>query len=372
MTKNFDNGKVFRVKQPTIILLIDPEDGSIVDANDTDIGKNRLDDIFESFNQLDSSSSRKYGGTGLGLTITKKLIELMGGSIKLTSEYGKGSIFSAQFEFVFKKLKDKKSKSIVSENLRLGYYIPKKLNILLAEDDCINQKIFKKILEKKRWTVTIASNGKEALNYLLEDSFDIILMDINMPELDGYEAAKLIAEKKNAHDGQIPIIGISVTAMQEDKERCLEIGMDAYVSKPVKAHNLYSVILKVLNRKAKVNTLIQRFDGDRELISEIINEIICDEYEQGFLNNIEKYIQHSNFKNLSRHIHKFKGGIAYFEASSILNLLEEMQTKCEKKDLCNIEHLYINLKREFAKFKNDLIDSKKIIDSTNSKTRPNN
>lgn len=328
-------------------------------VRDTGIGIQQSDfeDIFEGFRQVDSLSNKKYEGTGLGLTITKKLIELMGGRIKVDSQYGSGSTFTVTLKLGYGELEENKKSN--KEDLYLNPKKPLKLNILLAEDDYINQKIIKRVLEKNNWIVTEVFNGKEVLRRLEEKYFDIIIMDINMPEMDGYETTKLIREKeKNIH---VPIIAMTAAAMKQDKEKCLGLGMDAYISKPVKPDNLNNIIINVLNGNLNLKNIIERFDGDEKLLCEIIEDIICSKYEKEFIGNMEKYIQNSEWEKLKNCAHKFKGSISYFQSSIMLNLIEEIKRQCQRGDLHRIEDLFTNLKEEFIELKGNLKNYQKMI-----------
>ncbi len=204
----------------------------LVEDTGKGIRKKDLPYLFKPFSQLDSSMHRKYEGTGLGLVICKNLVEMMGGDIGVNSTEGKGStfFFTAKFEKI-KKMK--KEKSIEKEDL-------KGINILLAEDDPINQKITKYMLEKKNAMVTIVSSGKEVLTMLKEKSFDVILMDIHMPEMDGIQAT--LELRRAGID--TPIIAMTAAAMTQDKKLCLESGMQEYISKPVKSQELYKAVEK--------------------------------------------------------------------------------------------------------------------------------
>lgn len=212
-------------------------------VSDTGIGisQNKINSLFQSFHQLDSSTTRKYGGTGLGLSIVKNLIELMGGSIEAQSEEGKGSRFL--FEIPFKVIEGNTSDTIVNTTTST-IEIEKKLTILVAEDSRVNQLVITQFLNKKKWKTDIAENGKEVLQKLESNTYDLILMDIQMPEMDGYEATKFIREQEKITDKRIPIIALTANATEDDKKMCLKYGMDDFLSKPIRSEKLYSCILK--------------------------------------------------------------------------------------------------------------------------------
>ena len=203
----------------------------LFEVEDSGIGvsKDKQDLIFESFTQSDSSITRKFGGTGLGLTITKKLITKMGGSIGVRSEENKGSNF--YFTISFDKsleVKVNKKEELVKSDETLGILYPFK--ILLVEDIQVNQKVASKFLSRLGYTVSIANNGKEALAFVLSNPVDLIFMDIGMPEMDGMEATReirLIESKKHI------IIAMTANVDMEDRNKYLSDGMDDFISKPI-------------------------------------------------------------------------------------------------------------------------------------------
>ncbi|MDF2613819.1 MAG: domain S-box protein [Clostridia bacterium] len=217
----------------------------LLSISDTGIGiaENKLESLFQSFHQLDNSTKRKYGGTGLGLSIVKSLIELMGGTISVKSKEGIGSRFS--FEITFETLDEVK----IKEDLDLRDCLKKDmmLRVLVVEDSKVNQLLIKKMLTKKNWIVETAENGREALEKIEQDRYDLILMDIQMPIMDGYEAAKSIREKEMNSNIHTPIIALTANATEEDKRKSIEAGMDGYLTKPIKSENLYLNILKYVN-----------------------------------------------------------------------------------------------------------------------------
>ncbi|MBT8763500.1 response regulator [Desulfohalobiaceae bacterium Ax17] len=222
---------------------------------DTGIGipKDKMETIFDSFSQADNSITRKYGGTGLGITICKQLVELMGGSISLDSELGKGTTVKFTIPFLIASKSEIDAKDNNGEDNYIKGDDKKPLDfsrykILLVEDNLINQKLAKIILEKWGFNVVVAENGKKALDKLENEKFDLILMDCQMPEMDGFEATKAIRKIESKTGEHIPIIAMTALAMQTDKERCLKAGMDDYTTKPIKQDQLLKVITEILNK----------------------------------------------------------------------------------------------------------------------------
>ena len=210
---------------------------------DTGIGipKEQLNNIFDNFEQAANETSRVYGGTGLGLAIVKQLVELQGGKIFLKSAVGKGSAFS--FELDFKKTKSEITKAtVVTTNKKAT---PKNLNILVAEDMALNQILIKIILENFGFECDIAENGLIAIEKLQHGNYDIILMDIQMPKMDGFEATKHIRTQLNS---QIPIIALTADITKIDIEKCEVVGINDYVPKPIDEKLLYDKIMKYVGK----------------------------------------------------------------------------------------------------------------------------
>lgn len=220
---------------------------------DTGIGipEEKLDDIFSSFTQSSASTTREYGGTGLGLTISKQLVEHMGGSIWVTSNYGEGSVFAFQIPFeiaqvqeILSNQEEPKSKKRAS---RLSAIEGKR--ILLVEDNEINQLVAMTALKNWNLEVELANNGVEGLQAFQENEYDLILMDIHMPEMDGYETTKKIRELEQKSGGHIPIIAMTASALIGDNMKCIEVGMDDYISKPFEPDNLMRKIYRGITGK---------------------------------------------------------------------------------------------------------------------------
>jgi PAS domain S-box-containing protein len=213
-------------------------------VRDTGIGltKDQIGKLFKSFSQADSSTTRKFGGTGLGLTISKQLVEMMNGKIWVESEPGKGSsfIFKADFghgdeeEIAARSSK----KGFDEESLRSI----QGARILVVEDNEINQQVAQEILEKAGFVIDIAEDGKQAVEAVEKNSYDLVLMDIQMPIMDGYEATKEI--RKNHQFEDFPILAMSASAMTQDLESARKAGMNGHVAKPIELNQLFSALLE--------------------------------------------------------------------------------------------------------------------------------
>lgn len=221
------------------------EDGARVklsfSVEDTGIGvaPDQIDRLFDSFTQVDGSTTRKYGGTGLGLAISKRLVEMMGGEFSVDSGPGKGSRFS--FTAWLEHAEGMAAgEEIGTESELIGQI--KGACILLVEDNFINQRVAAEMLRKAGVTVEIASNGLEAIQAVGRSRFDALLMDIRMPEMDGYDTTRQIhADPRFA---SLPIIAMTAHTMKGDRKKCMEAGMNDYVAKPVDAKQLFSVLAK--------------------------------------------------------------------------------------------------------------------------------
>jgi PAS domain S-box-containing protein len=211
-----------------------------ISVADTGIGiaESKLNYIFESFTQNNAQTFRKYGGTGLGLAIVKQLVELQSGNIQVSSVLGKGSVFIVTIPFEIgnaERISDKQTNKTQDNHLLNG------LRILVAEDNLINQKVVHTTLVKQAAEVTLVSNGHDAIEIMKDEDFDIILMDLQMPEVDGYKATRYI---RQVMKNNIPILAMTADALKGEAEKCFEVGMSGFISKPFDPLDLYDQILK--------------------------------------------------------------------------------------------------------------------------------
>ena len=198
---------------------------------DTGIGipadKQKL--IFTAFEQADLSTTRKYGGTGLGLTISSRLVALMNGTMSVESEWGHGS----DFHFTVELTTAREQEQPASPEISKCEAPLRPLRILVAEDNPVNQRLACKQLERLGHSVVLASTGVQALEMLERQLFDLVFMDVQMPEMDGLEAARLLRQKEAFSGTHLPVVAMTAHAMEGDREICLNAGMDSYVSKPI-------------------------------------------------------------------------------------------------------------------------------------------
>lgn len=221
------------------------KDGSLIqfDVQDTGIGipPEKTKSIFESFTQADSVTTRKYGGTGLGLAISRRLVRLMGGDIYVKSTPGKGSTFS--FRLALKEgIAFENEETLVQGSEKSLEQL--KLSVLLVEDNKLNQLVAKEFLGQWGLQVTIASNGVEALQKIQSKTFDLVLMDLQMPEMNGYEATQEIRSLSDRYFKEVPIIALTASAMMDMREKVVSYGMNDFMSKPFQPDELHKLITK--------------------------------------------------------------------------------------------------------------------------------
>jgi signal transduction histidine kinase/CheY-like chemotaxis protein len=230
-------------------LQTDEEDFVEASVHDTGIGITEEDKkkLFSSFTQLDGSTTKQYAGSGLGLVISRRLARMMGGEIYLESERGLGSTFRCRLPLVtVPPHEDTETGRREAKQQAEGEM--ESLTVLLAEDNKINQVFLTRILEKQGHMVTLAENGEEAVRLFEKGGFDVVLMDIQMPVLDGLDACRRIRQLEEAGGARTVVIALTAYAMEEDRQRIVSAGMDDYISKPVDAARLFETIARTLKR----------------------------------------------------------------------------------------------------------------------------
>lgn len=316
-------------------------------VKDTGIGiaADKIQSVFERFNQGSNSTTRKFGGTGLGLSIVKRLVELQGGNIWVTSKENEGSVF--EFTIVFNNNKDcvYAEKATGAEGVKQPE--PNAVKVLLVEDNAMNQKLAEKILHNMGYRVEIADNGKIAVDKVQENKYDLVLMDMQMPEMDGYEAATIIRKKLN---NSIPIIAMTAHAMTGEKEKCLELGMNDYISKPFKPDNLREKIaaLVIRQEKEKKKSLInldvlKLIAGDDHQFTQKILMVFVEDTPVE-LDNLHRAIEredHTVVRNIS---HKLISSIGLVGLKDrLLPVLHEMENISG--NMLRIQELYQDLRQ---------------------------
>ena len=230
-------------------------------VTDTGIGihDEKKDLLFRVFSQVDDSHSRSYGGTGLGLVISKELVERMGGTITFTSEMGKGSTFFCTIPLG--EAEAERDVILTTEKTALAGDVPRaeemtKPRLLVAEDDQVIRQILGTMFRMFKYEIAFAENGQKVVEMWEGGKYDLILMDVQMPRMNGFEATAAIREKERTCGGHIPIIAMTAHASKEDEERCLDAGMDAYISKPID----FKACLQLIGETFKNTSEIQGVD----------------------------------------------------------------------------------------------------------------
>lgn len=321
----------------------------IIQDSGIGIAKENRDMIFDRFKQESSDTTRKYGGTGLGLSIVKNLTELMGGQISIESVIGRGSDFIVLLPLI--KCNDQQLNEYLEIQDKKKYYdnsIPVKLNILLAEDNRINQQYCKMLLNQFGFECTIANNGKEALKCLEKQHFDLILMDIQMPEMDGYEATRIIRSKLM---NSIPIIALTANAMADEHKKCFEMGMDSYVSKPFQPADLHLKIMDIYANKlahptfttsivnleniAKKKPLIEpefiksQVQGNLTAANELLEIFIQDVPDE--MKKLKSAVEIYNYEAINEVSHKLVSSFSILGIASAVHILQSMEQLGSKK-----------------------------------------
>jgi CheY-like chemotaxis protein len=222
---------------------------------DSGIGvpKEKQQTIFQPFHQADGSTTRRFGGTGLGLAISSTLVQLMGGRIWVESQTNEGSVFQFTVRFGRADMAYAPQKNAPMEPPRhslpaamMPVDLPgRRLHVLLAEDNVVNQLLAASLLKRRGHRVTIVTDGQQALAAIAATAFDIVLMDVQMPIMGGLDATRSIRLTESATSVHLPIVAMTAHAMKGDRERCLEAGMDDYMSKPLSPATLYEIVERV-------------------------------------------------------------------------------------------------------------------------------
>ena len=309
------------------------------------IPKEKQQKVFEEFIQADDSTTRKYGGTGLGLAICNKIISLMGGKLKLVSEEGKGATFYFDIDFEIS------SETIENDNEYLQReIISKSSKILVAEDNQTNQKLIRLFLNKLNLDCKIVSDGAEALEIFKTKKFDLVLMDCQMPIMDGYEASVSIRnyEKEN-NLKPTTIIALTANAFASDKEHCLSVGMDDVIIKPIKMSDLIEKLNKYLKDEEKnsqkinidkdetVNVLISEFGLEKEDIEDLLNTFINTFSEQKAL--LKSLWEEKDYSQVNEIAHSIAGASANLRIEKISIPARELNNLLKNKSDYNANDL---------------------------------
>lgn len=336
---------------------------------DTGIGitEEKLLTIFDRFTQAEASTTRKFGGTGLGLNIVKQLIELQKGKIDVKSKIGKGSEFYFYLEFL--KPETAVVETIIKSNLKKN--TNEKLSILLCEDNELNKRLAKNVIQNFGYELDIASNGQEGLDLLQKNKYDLILMDLQMPVKDGYQTTIYI---RNELKLDIPIIAMTAHSLVGEQQKCFDIGMNAYVAKPFKQSELFDKIHMVLEKtfrnesihSANSENQITGVDNKKVVDLSYLNELsggdedFKNEMIELFIENIpvdlmmlEKAIQVDDLEGIKNIAHQMKPSLAMFSLKNEVTFLEQTEK--------NAKESIISSEQDFLLFKLKIMEVIEIL-----------
>ena len=306
-------------------------------VRDTGIGMDpgKLQSIFEPFTQLDGSSTRKRGGTGLGLSISARLVELMGSRLYVTSAPGEGATFAFTLSLPLGEppagpgTAQPAPPAVKPATLAAG---GRPLRCLIAEDNPVNQLLVVRMLEVAGHSVTVAATGREVVEHARRGNFDLILMDIQMPDMDGLEAAAALRSDELLSGGHIPIVAMTAHAMASDRESCLRAGMDGYLSKPLRMENLLREIDRVMRlgetrenpmSSLNIGAALARLGGDAELLSELAG-LFAGQLPE-LLGEAERGLQGLDITAGIAPAHTLKGLLAQFGAEQANELARNLE-----------------------------------------------
>lgn len=298
-------------------------------VTDTGIGiaEDKHENIFERFHQAESHTTRTYGGSGLGLSISKQLVILQGGKIAVQSKPGLGSVFTFTLPFKIKSDTEKVIKKAALNKFEINEL--SRLHILLVEDNAINIKLMLSLFKELDIKAELAENGKVAIEKLSTRSFDIVLMDMEMPEMNGYEAAIFIRKEMKSN---VPIIAMTANAMAGEREKCIRFGMNDYLSKPINAEQLFLKIYQLTNMHdplseknelVDLDYLLEMTDSNHETISKIM-EIFLEEVPVNLL-SLEKAIIAVDYPSIKKIVHHLKSSVAVLGIKPLKSMLQEIE-----------------------------------------------
>lgn len=324
-----------------------------ISITDTGIGMSEeyVRNIFKKFNQEDSSISRKYGGTGLGMSITRELVHLMKGEINVKSEKNSGTCITIIL------ILDKGSE----ENLKESDWKNQNISIvgtkvLLVEDNALNQLVAEKSLKHFKCSIVKAENGKIATEILKKEQFDIILMDVQMPEMDGIEATKIL---RNELGISTPIIALTANAFKTEIDNCINAGMNDYITKPFSEENLLSTIYKYVKITEKIKDIpsdtnealydLKNIEflsrGDENFIQKMLSIFILQ--TETTIPLVEKAFEKKNYPEIAKLMHKIKPGIQAVGINSIENGIKQLELLAieQNKELPELYSLFEKIKQ---------------------------
>jgi CheY-like chemotaxis protein/HPt (histidine-containing phosphotransfer) domain-containing protein len=351
-------------------------------VTDTGIGipENKFQELFSAFTQVDASTTRQYGGTGLGLAISKQLVSLMGGEIGVENNAEGGATF--WFTAVFEKRGDldpvclERTKEIARPELMVPWRGERSAEILIVEDSATNREVILVVLDKLGFSADTAANGIEGLTALAAKRYDLVFMDCQMPEMDGYEMTRRIrSETAGFRNRRVPIVAMTAHAMRGDRQRCLDAGMDDYIPKPISISSVASALRRWLNGEdrqrvespesylyrppsspsVKVfdrDALLGRLMGDNNLYQRVISGFLADVPEM--IKALKECVLGNDADSTAACAHKIKGAAANVGGDALVEVLLEGEAAAKKGDLDRLRHLIGDVETRFERLKAEM------------------
>lgn len=350
-------------------------------VTDTGIGiapeKQKL--IFDPFTQADGSTTREFGGTGLGLAICSQLVAMMGGTIWVESAINQGSTF--HFTACLG-VRDGETSQPVQVTAKPSI-ASQPLHILVVEDNPVNQRLAVLLLKKRGHSVVVANNGKEALAMLAKETFALVLMDVQMPVMDGFATTKAIRQQEESTNKHLPIVALTAHAMRGDQERCLAAGMDAYLSKPLQAHQLFAVIERLCSYTGTYqgdeegsrheatrelsevvfdqDTALAHVEGDHALLREVVGLFLVESPE--LLAAMRDSIARGDGQMLQQIAHSMKGAVSSFGAYAACEAVLKLEALGQEGNLGQAEIACAELDREIAHLTRALAEYREAVEA---------
>jgi CheY-like chemotaxis protein/HPt (histidine-containing phosphotransfer) domain-containing protein len=320
-------------------------------VSDTGVGieseKHRA--VFEPFTQADSSTTRRYGGTGLGLAICAELVQLMGGRIWLESAPGHGSTFHFTVRCAMPAAGTRPRREG-----RRQRRVARPLRVLVADDNAVSRELMVRLLRRRGHSVKAVDNGKAALAHLHRSRYDVVMTDIQMPGLGGLEVTAAIRERERSSGGRVWIIATTAHAMAGDRERGLQSGMDAYLTKPIQPQQLYETLDRLAAGPGSLDeaALLEGLGGDPQLLSKLIT-VFLDDYPR-VLARIQRSVSAGRAEAFRQATHAFKGSISNFGPSRAYDAARELESKGKTRTLRGAARALATLKTEMRPFAESL------------------
>ena len=334
---------------------------SVVDTG-CGIADNERDRLFEAFTQVGDSATQSIAGTGLGLTISRQLVDMMGGNLGMASQEGHGSTFWFSLPFDVETAvgadHPQTHAAVAVASLRKSSFSDehRQLHVLIVEDNKVNQKVALGMMRKLGYTGVAADNGEHALELLRTDDFDVVFMDLQMPKMGGLEATVRIRAGEAKHSNrEVPIVAMTGNASQQDRQDCLDAGMNGYLTKPVGSERILEAVNNVGSSAAEKNGhgapfsltgLIEQMNGDTELADEIL-EIFCEDTEDR-IQRMAAAVTNYNFEAVKHEAQALEGGALNVRAEILVHLAREMRRAATHQEQDTVSGLIDEMVMELA------------------------